>query len=337
MSSYKIAMLTVGEPDIATVERGLDGLDYEITAHQPQGVEDTIAAIRGADVILTFGSSVPAEAISSIDKAQAIVCVSHGFDAIDHDAATEHGIMVVNTPDMCTEEVANHTLMLILACSGRLIQMDSIVKAGAWERADSERRKVGAVYGKTLGMVGFGNIAKGVSRRASGFKMELIAFDPYAPPWAARDYGVEMVNSLGVLAERSDFVSMQVPLNNSTWRLAGETFFKRMKPSAYFINTCRGGTVDEEALIWALQHGEIAGAGLDVFEPEPVAADNPLLTMSNVITTPHSAGSSPNSHPRGLLQGGQEAARVLRGEWPMSLVNPEVRAKLGPRKPAMNF
>ena len=336
MTRHKIALIAEGEPDISAVERGLGELDYDLVAHQPRSIEDTIAAISGSDVILTYAADLPKEAIASIDTAQAIVCVSHGFDKIDHDAATEHGIMVVNTPDMCTEEVANHALMLVLACSGRLIQMNAVAKSGVWERAGSEKAIVGAVYGQTIGMVGFGNIARAVARRASGFKMELLAYDPYVPPWAVRDYGVEMVGSLGELAERSDFVSMHVPLNNSTWRLAGEMLFRQMKPTAYFINTCRGGTVDEESLIWALQSGEIAGAGLDVFEQEPPEADNPLLSMNNVIATPHSAGSSPHSQARGLLHGGQEAARVLRGEWPMSLVNLEVRAKLGPRMPATN-
>ena len=336
MTNYRITLIAEGKPNVATVRKGLGNLNYELEMHDPHNVAEAVSAVRGADLIVAYASGITDEVIAGIDTAQSIVTVSHGFDRIDHEAATERGIMVVNTADMCIEEVANHTLMLILACSGRMLQMDALIKSGQWEDAEAERENVGAVYGQTLGMVGFGNIAKATARRASGFRMDLIAYDPYIEPWIAHDYGVELVSGLGELAGRSDFVSMHVPLNNSTWRLAGETFFQKMKSTAYFINTCRGGTVDEEALISALENGEIAGAGLDVFEQEPASMDNPLLSMSNVVTTPHSAGSSPLSIERGLLRAGQEAARILRGEWPMSLVNPEVRAKLEPRLPGSN-
>ena len=140
--------------------------------------------------------------------------------------------------------------------------------------------------------------------------------------------------SLTDVAQNSDFVSMHTPLNNQTTKLVGADFFKAMKTSAYFVNTCRGGTVDEEALIAALQNGEIAGAGLDVFEVEPTSPDNPLFKMENVMVTPHSAGSSSRSRVASQVQVGQEAARLLSGTWPMSLVNPEVRAKIDMRTPA---
>ena len=335
--THRVTLIAERLPDIGIVERCLQGLDHELTVHIPQSIEGTAEAVRGADVVLVYAAGMPKEVIAALDVAQAIVGVGHGFDSIDHEAATEHGVMVVNAADMCIEEVANHTLLLVLACSSRLLQLDALVKAGAWEESRDEKAQIGTVYDKTLGMVGFGNIAKATARRASGFRMELIAYDPYVEPWTAPDYDVELVDSLDELARRSDFVSMHVPLNNSTWRLAGETFFKQMKPTAYFINTCRGGTVDEEALISALANGEIAGAGLDVFEQEPTDPDNPLLSMSNVITTPHSAGNSPFSTERGLMRAGDEATRILQGGWPRSLVNPEVRAKLRPREAATDL
>jgi phosphoglycerate dehydrogenase-like enzyme len=142
-----------------------------------------------------------------------------------------------------------------------------------------------------------------------------------------------MVDSLQELAERSDYVAMLIPLNDETRKLVGAPFFKAMKPDAYFINCCRGPVVDEAALIAALEAGEILGAGIDVFEVEPTPADNPLLKMDNVIVSPHSAGLSNNSVPDGLAQVGEETARLLSGTWPMSVVNPAVRAKL-PTRPA---
>ena len=336
MATHKIALIANDGPNVAALERGLSELDYELSVHSPRNNKETVSAVRGADVIIMYAVPMPGEVIAGIDSAQAIVTVSHGFDGVDVEAATERAIMVANTFDMCAEEVANHTLTLILACSSRLLQLDALVKAGAWADAQPEKRKVGSIYGQTLGMVGFGNIAKATACRAAGFKLELISYDPFVPQWTARDYGVELVGSLSELANRSDFLSMHVPLNNSTWRLAGEALFREMKPTAYFINTCRGGTVDEEALIEALRSGEIAGAGLDVFEQEPIAPDNPLLSMSNVVSTPHSAGHSPFSVERGFLRGSEEIVRILRGSWPMSLVNPEVRAMLAPRSAATN-
>ena len=192
------------------------------------------------------------------------------------------------------------------------------------------------IDGQTLGVVALGNIARATVRKAQALGMNVIAYDPYVGPWIAREYRVELVGSLDELARRSDFVSMHTPLNDETRQLLGEAFFKAMKPTAYFINTCRGPTVDEQALIKALQDGEIAGAGLDVFEQEPTPADNPLLKMDNVIVTPHSAGSSNNSRVRSPMRVGQETARILTERWPMSLVNPEVRANLAMRSAGQN-
>ena len=172
--------------------------------------------------------------------------------------------------------------------------------------------------------------------RAQAFGLEVVAYDRYVQPWLAREVRVKLVGSLEELASRSDFVSMHTPLNDETRHLAGEAFFEAMKPSAFFINTSRGGTVDEKALIDALRNGEIAGAGLDVFEEEPAGADNPLFAMDNVIVTPHTAGLSSESLGNAARQMGQETARILRGSLPMSLVNPEVLARIPDRPPATN-
>lgn len=337
MAQHKIAYIATSEPATAIVEQRLEGIDYEMSVHVCTSPREAIEAVKGADVIIAAGVPMPREVIAEIDTAKAIVSIGHGFNQIDHNAATDHGIMVVNTAGFVTEQVANHTMMMLLACAKKLTILHGLVRAGKWSTdARAELSALPTIDGQVLGIVGFGNIARATARRAAVFGLDVVAYDPYVAPWTAKEYRVELAMSLEELAAQSDFVSVLVPLNDSTRRLVGASFFKAMKPTAYLINTCRGPTVDEGALIEALRSGEIAGAGLDVFEEEPTPADNPLLKMDNVIVTPHSAGTSATSVAGGLAQLGDETARILRGSWPMSLMNPEVRAKLAVREPASN-
>jgi D-3-phosphoglycerate dehydrogenase len=267
----------------------------------------------------------------------AIVSSGHGFDKIDHDAATEKGVMVTNTAGFCTEEVANHAMMLLLACAKKLVVLDRRTREGKWTGGSQEDLlPMPPLDGQVLGLVGLGNIGRSTARRAQAFGLEVIGYDRYVQPWLAKEARVELVGSLNELASRSDFVSMHTPLNDETRHLVGEAFFKAMKPSAFLINTSRGGTLDEGALVNALQDGEIAGAGLDVLEEEPASAGNPLFAMDNVIVTPHTAGLSTNSVVETERRLGQETARILRGTFPMSLVNPEVRARIPVRPAAVN-
>ena len=278
------------------------------------------------------GANQTPPVIEEIDKAQAIVSNGHGFDRIDHNTATEQGVMLINSASVGTEEVSNHTIMMLLACAKELGRLDRLVRGGGWTpETRAQVQSLVPIDGQILGLVALGNIGRATARKAKVFGLEVIAYDPYLPPWIAREYKVELVPSLLEMARRSDFVSMHVPLNDETREMIGESFFKAMKPTAYFVNTCRGPTVDERALIEALRDGEVAGAGIDVFEQEPTPTDNLLLKLDNVILTPHTAGTSARSQMIALTQLGQETARVLRGTWPMSLVNPEVRAKIPAR------
>ena len=338
MAQHKIAYIASREPDTALVEQRLEGLDYAMNVYVCSSRGEAIEAIKGADVIITGDVPLPREVIQEIDTAKAIVSFGHGFNNIDHDAATDHGVMVVNTAGFVTEEVANHTIMMLLACAKRLTILHELVRSGRWGQAERwEMSSAPTIDGQVLGIVGLGNIARATARRAAVFGLEVISYDPYVAPWIAKEYRVELVGEPEELASRSDYVSVLVPLNKETRGLIGAPFFKAMKATAYLINTCRGPTVDESALIEALREGEIAGAGLDVFEEEPTPPDNPLLTMDNVIVTPHTAGSSDAALAAGQTQVGDETARVLRGTWPMSLVNPEVRAKIPGRPRATNL
>ena len=192
------------------------------------------------------------------------------------------------------------------------------------------------IYGEVFGLVGMGNIGRAMVRRAQAFGLDVAVYDPFLPTWTAQEYRIRLVGSLEELASQADYVAILTPLNPHTRKLLGASFFRAMKPTAYFINCCRGGTVDEEALIDALRNKEIAGAGLDVFEQEPTPPDNPLLKMDNVIVTPHTAGASNVGFIEGERRLGEETARILKGTWPMSLVNPAVRSKIPGRAPAVN-
>ena len=337
--TLKISVISgSGEADTELIEEQIQGLDYELDKFQVTSDGEAIEAMAGADVVINAGVELSREVIEETDGVQAILVGSHGFNHIDHEAATDEGIMVVNAAGFCTEEVSNHAILLLMSCAKKLTQLNNLVKAGKW---GAETRNaimpMAQIYDQTLGLVAFGNIARAVARKAQAFGMDVIAYDPYCPPWIAREYRVRLVGSLEELAAESDFVSVHTPLNNQTRGLLGADFFRAMKPSAYFVNTCRGPVVDEAALIAALQDGEIAGAGLDVFEEEPTYPENPLLKMDNVVVTPHSAGSSNMSRIRSGVQVGQETSRLINGTFPMSVVNPEVRHAIEGRPAARNI
>ena len=334
MAQHKISVIAPKVPDLTLVEAGLEGLDYDLDVNVCTSVGETIEAVKGADVIIDILVPMPTEVVEEIDTARAIVTGSHGFDRIDYETATRKRIMVVNSAGFCTEEVSNHTIMFLLACAKSLVQLDDKVRAGGW-RTD-QMPVLPPIDGQTLGIVGLGNIGRATARKAQAFGLEVISYDPYLQPWIAKEYRVEMVGTLEELASRSDYASVLVPLSNETRGLIGESFFNAMKPTAYFINTCRGPTVDEAALVKALKEDRIVGAALDVFEQEPPSPDNPLFEMDNVILTPHSAGTSTASAPASLIRLGQETARILRGTWPMSLVNSEVRSEIESRPLAVN-
>lgn len=336
--TLKISVISSsGEADTGLIEEQIQGMDYELDKFEVTSDGEAIEAMAGADIVINAGVELSREVIEETEGVQAILVGSHGFNHIDHEAATDQGIMVVNSAGFCTEEVSNHAILLLMSCAKKLTQLNDLVKAGKWgAETRAAIMPMAQIYDQTLGLVAFGNIARAVARKAQAFGMDVIAYDPYCPPWIAREYRVRLVGSLEELAAESDFVSVHTPLNNQTRGLLGADFFRAMKPTAYFVNTCRGPVVDEAALIAALQDGEIAGAGLDVFEEEPTYPENPLLKMDNVVVTPHSAGSSNISRIRSGAQVGQETSRLLRGTFPMSVVNPEVRHAIEARPAAQN-
>ncbi|MEE8420054.1 MAG: C-terminal binding protein, partial [Dehalococcoidales bacterium] len=265
--------------------------------------------------------------MEALPRCQAIVRYGIGYDTVDVAAATDNGILVVNVPDFCFEEVSNHAIALLLACAKKFIFMDRGVKAGRWEECKAAQAPMGSIWGETLGVIGCGNIGRRVARKAQCFDLRVIGADPFVDRSLTEECGITMV-SLEELLKESDYVSVNTFLNADTRHLLGEKEFSQMKSSAYIINTARGPVIDEPALIKALQEKQIAGAGLDVFEQEPVDPDNPLLKMDNVIALPHSASFSDASFRRLARSVGEEAARVVSGKWPRNVVNSGVKPKV---------
>jgi D-3-phosphoglycerate dehydrogenase len=284
--------------------------------------EEVVARSRDADALVVVYSPITRRVMSALEGLKVVVRTGVGYDVIDVPAATELGVIVVNIPDLWIREVANHAMALLLAWNRKVIVSDRQVRAGAWGGGVPGDR-TGSLHGETVGIVGLGNIGSAFARRAAAFELNLIACDPYVDDKHFAALGVERV-SLDALAERSDYVSVHTLLNKDTRHLIGEAFFKRMKPTAILINTSRGPVVDERALTRALEARQLAGAALDVWEQEPIAAGNPLLKMENVIATPHSAYFSSAAVAQVPRRCGEEAARALTAQRPLNVVNPEV-------------
>ena len=312
-----------GERDFSDCQAALAQVPARMTSLPFIGKEDEIIArTRDADALVVSFSPVTRAVMSALEGLKVVVRTGVGYDVIDVPAATELGVIVVNIPDIWIREVANHALALLFAWNRKIITSDRQVHAGVWGGGVPGDR-TGAIHDETVGIVGLGNIGSAFARRVSAFETKVIAHDPYVDDAKFAALGVERV-SIEALAERSDYVSVHTLLNAETRHLIGEAFFKRMKPTAILINTSRGPVVDEKALTRALEDKRLAGAALDVWEQEPVAADNPLLKMDNVIATPHAAYFSTAAVAQVPRRCGEEAARVLTGQRPLNVVNPEV-------------
>jgi D-3-phosphoglycerate dehydrogenase len=277
-----------------------------------------------ADAIITsWGIKLDQQIIGGLEKCAVIGVGSVGVDMVDVDAATEAGIVVTNTPDIFIEEVADHTMMLLLACARRSKLMDKMAQRGDWYKGRPVLNEIPRLWGQTLGLISFGNVATAVARRARPFGMHIIAYDPFVTELKMTAEGVEPV-TFSELLERSDYISVHPGLNETSRGMLSDAEFASMKNSVSIINCGRGPVIDEAALIRALQNGEVAAAGLDVLEKEPPEPDNPLLAMDNVVITPHAASATTRMRPETRRRAAREVSLVLDGKWPMSCVNPTV-------------
>lgn len=294
---------------------------YEIDGSSPQAF---LQGAGDADAVITsWGIHISEEIISGLDRCVVIGLGSVGVDMVDVEAATRAGIVVTNVPDVFIEEVADHTLMLLLACARRVKLTDTMARDGRWFEGRPVLNEIPRLWGQTLGLFSFGNVACAVARRAKAFGMQVIAHDPYVTELKMTGEGVEPV-SFNELLERSDYLSIHSALNEETRGIFSQAEFKKLKNTCSIINCGRGPVIDETAMIEALQSGAIAAAGLDVLEMEPPSPENPLLHMDNVVLTPHAASATTRMRPETRRRVGREVALVLNGKWPMSCVNPTV-------------
>ncbi len=302
----------------------LEGIDAEIV-EGPTDEAGFIAAARDADALYAKGIKITKPIIDSLTKCRAIVLGSVGVDSVDVAAATARGIPVTNCPDTFIEEVADHAMTLLLAGFRRVIEQDRMVREGRWREGRPALLQIPRLMGQTLGFIAFGHVARAVARRARGFGLRMMAYDPFIEELVMPDYGVLPATLEEVLAQ-SDFISMHAPATPEAEGMLTEKHFRQMKKTAIFINTGRGPTVQEAGLIKALQEGWIAHAALDVLEIEPPGNNNPILAMPNVTLSAHTASASARFDPARKRHVGRELGLVLAGKWPMSCVNPSVLA-----------
>lgn len=313
---------------------GKIGATMEVASFMPgQCTEDELLSVsRDADAVISVFEPFTRRVIEGLEKCRLLTNIGVGYQNIDVSAATDCGICVANNAWYCLEEVSDQAMALLLTLARKLPVLDKAIRGGKTGYADAARARgrVFRIRGQTLGLVGLGRIPRTLAPKAKGFGLSIIAYDPYVPPEIAKKAGVEMVDFDRLLQE-SDYISIHAALTPENEKMFGLEQFKKMKPTAFLINTARGALVDSDALYTALTEGLIAGAGLDVTEPEPINPDNPLLELENVIFTGHSAYFSETSVVEQRKGPIDEIARVLSGEWPSALVNPQVKEKFTQR------
>lgn len=317
---FRILITDRAWPDTTIEQAVFDRIGGEL--YEPPLADEAhlIRAAAEADAILTNWAPVTAGVIQAAVRCRVISRFGIGIDNIALEAATARGIPVTNCPDYCVAEVSDHTLGLLLACARRIGFFHGRTKRGEYNLLSASGQQ--RLSTQTLGLVGLGRIGREVARKARAFGLQIVAHTA-----SGSDHGVGCpMLSLEELLSVSDYVSLHVPLTPHTYRLLGREQFARMKPTAYLINTSRGGLVDEQALWEALQRGQLAGAALDVFDPEPPDLSRPLFQDERVLVTPHAAFVSQQAVEQVRRQAAEQAAAVLAGERPQNLLNPQVYA-----------
>jgi D-3-phosphoglycerate dehydrogenase len=317
------------ESPLELERQALAGIDCELVSIPLSPVSsegEIIEAIKNATVVLNDHSPVTANMVQQLPDCRMIISYVHLNDTVDVEACTEAGIIVTNIEGSTSEEVSNHALTLLLASARNIKRMDKATCEGRWKEVSS-RSICNRIFGETVGIVGFGWIGRALARKCKALGMNVLVHDPYVGSWLAVEYGIRFVSKQELL-ESADYVSMHVPHLTGTHHWIDAAALRSMKPTAYLVNTAHGAVVDENALIEALRSGEIRGAGINVFEEEPLSPNNPLLSMDNVICTPHIAGSSGIGWATIRHRAGKEAARYLRGQRPEVIVNPEVLGRI---------
>jgi phosphoglycerate dehydrogenase-like enzyme len=321
MKTYRILITTIFLHPGDTIDQRLRAEGWETIFKPllaPRSEDELIDLLRGIDGGIFSGDPFTARVLEASPQLKVISRTGVGYDAIDVKAATERGIVVSNTPGVNRHAVAEWTFALMLSCARKMKNNLAEVRSGGWTRHEGMD-----LAGKTLGIVGLGTIGKEVAQRAAAFEMRILACDVIRDVPFAEAHRVAFV-PLEELLRESDFVSLHTFLNEKTRHLINAERISMMKPTAFLINTARGGIVDTEALCRALAEKRIAGAALDVFEGEPLRADSPLRTMENVTLSPHVAGVSTDARYLSGAAAAENLISALKGERPSGIINPEV-------------
>jgi D-3-phosphoglycerate dehydrogenase len=316
-----VVITDIAWPSIEIERDVLAPIGAELVLAQRGDEEELVRLAPGADAILTCWQKVTARVLDAAQRCRIVARYGIGLDNIAVDRATELGILVTNVPDFCLDEVSDHAMALLLTAARRVAAFADETRQGVWNPAAG--RALPRLRGQTLGLIGFGAIARTLVPKALGFGLEVIAYTPRLRADEPMP-GVRAVAGLDELLARADYVSVHAPLTPETRGMIGAAQLGRMKPTAWLINTSRGPIVDEVALVDALRSGRIAGAALDVFAAEPPAADHPLLSLPNTIVTPHVAFASEAAVRDLQRRAAERVAEALRGELPRNVVNPAV-------------
>ncbi len=301
------------------IERGIiKSADGNLTVAQCKTAEEVVEVAADADALLVQWAPVTAEVIARLQQCKVIVRMGIGFDNVDIEAARQKNIPVCNVPDYCINEVADHTLAMALSLARQLQTTDRRVRDGSWSIIPAG--KMPAFHEMTFATVGFGRIARAVHQRARNFSFKLVAYDKFVSSETMLEQGVSSLD-LDALFEQSDIISLHCQLTEETEHLVSAARLQQMKPSSILINTARGSLVDTLALAHALRSGDIAAAGLDVFETEPLADEHPIRACGNALLTSHTAWYSESSVPELQKKAAEELVRGLRGKPLQNQVN----------------
>ena len=280
------------------------------------------AVIADADALIVIDRPLTEEHMTAMKKCRIILALQVGYDYIDVKAATENNIIVSNVPAYGKEQVAVHALTLMLSVYRKIKIMSEETYRGGWNYNVGKPQF--DTRGKKLGIIGLGKIGRTLARKVQGLDLDILAYDPYIADDIFEMLNIKRCYELNDLLDAADFISLHVPLTDETYHMISEKEMMMMKKEAVIINTCRGKVIDEKALCHVLKNNIIAGAGLDVLEKEPPDKDNPILSLSNAIVTPHTAWYTEESLERLKNQGMDEVIRVLKGKRPHHIVNPDV-------------
>jgi D-3-phosphoglycerate dehydrogenase len=314
----KIVITDCDHPSVEIEKKILNEIEPELILETCRTEEDVIAVAADADGIINQYAPITRRVIESLKRCKVIARYGVGVDNIDVEVATEHNIIVANVPDYCVDEVSTHALALILACARGITLLDRKVREKNWDFTLA--KPLFRTKGKTLGLFGLGRIARMVAQKALGFSLRIIAYDPYI----SKVNGEIKLVEFSQLLSDSDFLSIHAPLTDETKHFFGKDELRTMKKSSYLINTSRGPIIDEKALYIALKEKYIAGAALDVMEKEPPDWGIPLLTLDNLIITPHISFYSEESYVELKTKVAESVRSVLKGELPRAMVNPQV-------------